>query len=136
MTCQSVLPAVVLIPLSLMPTFLGDADRAYVVAALLLSSGFAWSAGQLALRRSIASARRLLLVSIVYLPALLIVFMADKMSLAGMETAWAERVHTSGFRSEARQRIPSHGGPLQVAFPRRGIAPVSYRAPRRSASAA
>jgi len=49
---------------------------------------------------------------------------------------YVEPVHTSGFRSEARQRILSHGGPLQVAFPRRRIAPVSYRAPRRSASAA
>lgn len=72
---QSVLPAVALIPLSLLPTFLGAADRAYLGGALLLSSGFAWYATQLALRRSNASARRLLLASIVYLPALMMLWM-------------------------------------------------------------
>src|SRR5882724_6445908 len=74
---QSVLPALALIPLSLMPAFLGDADRAYLVGALLLGSGFAWYAAQLALRRSNASARRLLLASIFYLPALLMLWMVD-----------------------------------------------------------
>jgi heme o synthase len=74
---QSVLPAVALIPLSLLPTFLGAADRAYLVGALLLSSGFAWYATQLALRRSNASARRLLLASIFYLPALMMLWMVD-----------------------------------------------------------
>ena len=82
MIWQSVLPAVALIPLSLMPTFLGDADRAYLIGALLLSSGFAWYAAQLALRRSNAIARRLLVVSIVYLPALLMLLMAAKISPA------------------------------------------------------
>jgi protoheme IX farnesyltransferase len=76
MTWHSVLPAAALIPLSLMPTFLGYADRAYLVGALLLSSSFAWCAVQLALRRSNAVARRLLLASIVYLPALLVLLMA------------------------------------------------------------
>ena len=73
---QSVLPAVALIPLSLMPTLLGTADRAYGVGAVLLGSGFAWCATRLALRRSNASARRLLLASIFYLPALLMLLMA------------------------------------------------------------
>ena len=76
MAWQSVLPAVVLIPLSAMPTFRGDADHAYLVAVLLLGAGFAWCAAQLALRRSNASARRLLLASIVYLPALLMLLVA------------------------------------------------------------
>ena len=74
---QSVLPALALIPLSLMPTFLGAADRVYLVGAFLLSSGFVWFAGRLALRRSNASARRLLLASIFYLPALLMLWMVD-----------------------------------------------------------
>ena len=81
MAWQSVLPAVALIPLSLMPTFLGDADRAYLIGAVLLSSGFAWYAAQLALRRSNAIARRLLFASIIYLPALLTLLMAQKTSL-------------------------------------------------------
>jgi heme o synthase len=75
---QSVLPTVALIPLSLLPTFLGAADRAYLIGALLLSSGFAWYAIQLSLRRSNASARRLLLASIFYLPALLVLWMLER----------------------------------------------------------
>ena len=78
MAWQSVLPAVALIPLSLMPTFLGDADRASLIAPLLLGAGFAGYAAHLALRRSNASARRLLLASIVYLPTLLILLMAER----------------------------------------------------------
>jgi len=78
MAWQSVLPAVALIPLTLMPTFLGDADRAYLLGPLLLGVGFAWYAAHLALRKSNASARRLLLASIVYLPALLILLMAER----------------------------------------------------------
>ena len=82
MASQSVLPAAALLPLSLVPTLLGYADRAYLVGAFLLSSGFAWYAAQLALRRSNAIARRLLVVSIVYLPALLMLLMAAKISPA------------------------------------------------------
>jgi protoheme IX farnesyltransferase len=80
---QSALPAVALIPLSLLPTFLGAADRAYLGGALLLSSGFAWYATQLALRKSNASARRLLLASIFYLPALMVVWMVDTVYRSG-----------------------------------------------------
>jgi len=79
---QCVLPAVVLFPVSLMPTFLGHADRAYLPGAFLLTSGLAWYAAQLALRRSNATARRLLFASIIYLPALLMLLMAEKTSPA------------------------------------------------------
>ncbi|HTP30464.1 MAG TPA: UbiA family prenyltransferase, partial [Anaeromyxobacteraceae bacterium] len=68
---QAVLPALALLPLSLMPTFLSGADRAYLIGAFLLGSGFAWYAAQLGFRRSNASARSLLFASIVYLPVLL-----------------------------------------------------------------
>ena len=79
---QSAFPAVALIPLSLTPTLLGHADRAYLIGALLLSSGFVWCATRLAVRRSNATARRLLLASIIYLPALLGLMMAEKAWLA------------------------------------------------------
>ena len=82
MAWQSALPAVALIPLSLTPTLLGHADRAYLIGALLLSSGFVWCATRLAVRRSNATARRLLLASIIYLPALLGLMMAEKAWLA------------------------------------------------------
>ena len=75
---QSLLPAVALIPLSLTPTFLGAAGRAYLVGAFVLSAGFVWFAAQLAVRRSNASARRLLLASISYLPTLLVLLVIGK----------------------------------------------------------
>ena len=73
---HSLLPALALIPLSLMPTCLGDANRAYLIGAFLLSASFAWCAAQLALQRSNVTARRLLFGSILYLPALLTLLMA------------------------------------------------------------
>ena len=75
---QAVLPAAALIPMSLTPTLLVAADLAYPVGALLLSAGIAWYATQLALRKSNSSARRLLFASIIYLPALLVLMMAEK----------------------------------------------------------
>jgi len=75
---QAVLPALALIPLSLTPTLLGYADRAYLLGALPLSSGFAWYAAQLGRRRSNRVARRLLLASIIYLPVLLVLMMVEK----------------------------------------------------------
>jgi protoheme IX farnesyltransferase len=75
---QSILPAVALIPLSLLPTFLGTADRTYLVGAFLLSSGFSCYAARLAFRRSNVSARGLLLASIFYLPALLVLWMLER----------------------------------------------------------
>jgi heme O synthase-like polyprenyltransferase len=56
------------------------AEREQVLGALLLGSGFVWYAAQLALRRSNASARRLLRASIFYLPALLVLWMFERAS--------------------------------------------------------
>jgi len=78
MAWQSLLPPLALVPLSLTPTFLGDAGSIYLVGALLLSSGFFYYAAQLALRKSNAAARRLLFASIIYLPLLLLLMMLDK----------------------------------------------------------
>jgi heme O synthase-like polyprenyltransferase len=74
------LPAVALIPLGLLPTFIDGTHRIYRVGAFLISSGFAGYAAQLALRKSNASARRLLLASIFYLPALLVLWLLERAS--------------------------------------------------------
>lgn len=66
---QSVLPAIVLVPVSLTPTLLGHAGFVYVIGALLLSSGFLYCAARLAIHGSNAVARRLLFASIIYLPS-------------------------------------------------------------------
>src|SRR6266567_228444 len=78
MACQSLVAPLVLIPLSLTPTFLGHAGLIYLVGALLLSSSFFYYGARLALRRSNVIARRLLFASIVYLPLVFVLMVLDK----------------------------------------------------------
>jgi len=65
---QSVLPALALASVAFAPMALRHANPVFVTATLLLSLGFLYCAARLALIRSNQSARRLLLVSILYLP--------------------------------------------------------------------
>src|SRR5229473_1780986 len=78
MAWQSVLPALALIPLSLVPVFLGRAGTVYAVAALLLGFYFFYSGAQLAFRHSNSAARRLLLASIIYLPFMFLLMVLAK----------------------------------------------------------
>jgi heme o synthase len=74
---QSVLPALALVSVAFAPMALRHANPALVAGTLLLSLGFLYFAARLALLRSNQSARRLLLVSILYLPVVfLLVVMA------------------------------------------------------------
>jgi protoheme IX farnesyltransferase len=66
---QSVLPAVALIPITLAPMFLRQVNAVLSAGILLADLGFAYYALRLSLDRSNRSARRLLLVSVIYLPA-------------------------------------------------------------------
>jgi heme o synthase len=65
---QSVLPAVALVPVAFAPIALRHANPVLVAGTLFLSLGFLYFAARLALIRSSQSARRLLLVSVLYLP--------------------------------------------------------------------
>jgi protoheme IX farnesyltransferase len=65
---QSVLPSLALIPTAVASQILLHANQALVVATLLLSLSFLFFAARLAGIRSNGAARRLLLVSVVYLP--------------------------------------------------------------------
>ncbi len=77
MEWQSVLPALALVSVAFAPMALRHANPLFVAGTLLLSLGFLYFAAQLALIRSSQSARRLLLVSILYLPlAFLLVVLA------------------------------------------------------------
>jgi protoheme IX farnesyltransferase len=67
-----------LIPASLMPVFLGQAGKVYLVGALVLGLGFFHFGMRLAVQRSNALARRLVLASIVYLPLVFALLMVDK----------------------------------------------------------
>jgi heme o synthase len=69
---QTVLPLLALVPLSLLPAWSGEA-KSYLIGALLLGMGFVYYGGQFVLRRSNSAARRLLVASVIYLPALFVV---------------------------------------------------------------
>ncbi len=75
---QALLYAVALLPVSLAPTVWGTTGRVYFFGALVLTGWLIWAAGAAALRRTHARARRLFLVSVAYLPVLLVLMMLDK----------------------------------------------------------
>ena len=68
MALQAVLPCLLLVPASLIPLILAHSSFPYWVANLLLTSGFLFYAVRLAVGRSNVVAKRLLFVSIIYLP--------------------------------------------------------------------
>jgi protoheme IX farnesyltransferase len=67
-----------LLPVALMPTLMGMAGVVYFAAALVLGGVFLHAANALRRSGAVADARRLLLVSLLYLPALLAVMALDK----------------------------------------------------------
>ena len=75
---QAALQAAALLAVSLAPTPLGLAGPAYFFGALLLSTAFLLAAIEAARAPSAPSARRLFLVSLVYLPALLTLMLLDR----------------------------------------------------------
>jgi heme o synthase len=78
MAWQSVTPALALIPLSVAPVRLGHAGVGYLIGTWVLGSGFLYCAAKLALRRSNAIARQLLSTSIIYLPLMFALILADR----------------------------------------------------------
>ena len=75
---QSVVPALLLVPISVIPALLGDEGRIYFVGAVLLGLSFLYCAARLAFRRSNVIARQLLLASIIYLPSVLLLMLLDR----------------------------------------------------------
>jgi protoheme IX farnesyltransferase len=78
MAWQSTLPALALIPVSLVPGLTGLAGPVYTVGTLLLGSYFCCCGAQLAVRKSNADARRLLFLSIIYLPFVFVLMVLNK----------------------------------------------------------
>lgn len=76
---QSAVYAAALLPLSLAPTLMGMAGRVYFAGALVLTLAFAGLAIRFALTRSMLDARRLFFASIIYLPLLWILMIADRL---------------------------------------------------------
>ena len=69
---QTLLWSVALVPASLMPVLFGLGDVRYLVLSLILGGAFLASAAWFAYERSLRSARGLIVLSILYLPALFV----------------------------------------------------------------
>jgi protoheme IX farnesyltransferase len=67
---QTLLPLLVLGPVSLLLAMTNKPGAAYCIGAVLLWAGFSYYGARFALRKSNSSARHLLAVSIIYLPSL------------------------------------------------------------------
>ena len=78
---QIVATAALLIPVSLIPTWIGMAGNWYLAGALLLGAMYFWYGFQVNRDRSLVRARQVLLSSIAYLPLLYILMVADRTSL-------------------------------------------------------
>jgi heme o synthase len=70
-----------LIPVSLIPTVLGQAGWLYVVGATMLGGGMLYCGIRLAFARTNSLARQLLTASVVYLPLVFVLLMLDKVSI-------------------------------------------------------
>ncbi len=78
---QIVLNCLALLAVGLLPTLIGMTGPVYFVAMLILGLGFLGFGLDLARSRTVESARRLVLVSLVYLPLTFLVMVLDKMPL-------------------------------------------------------
>lgn len=76
---QSIVYAAALVPLSLAPTLIGLAGQLYFAGALALGLAFFYLAFRFARTRSVRDARTLFFGSIIYLPVLWIVMIANKL---------------------------------------------------------
>lgn len=73
-----------LVMVALMPTFVGMAGAVYFVAALILSGMLLWYGIVFARFRNRDAARQLMLASLIYLPALLLIMALDKAPLQSL----------------------------------------------------
>ena len=79
--CQIVCDCLVLLIVSLLPTLIGFAGPVYFVGALTLGIGLLGCGCAFTLWRSTTAVRRLVLASLVHLPALLLLMVLDKVPL-------------------------------------------------------
>lgn len=77
-TLQSALPAMLLLPCSMVPSFIGFTGNIYLAGASLLGVAFGYYVVRQAFDHSNSAARRLLFASIIYLPAVFLLLVLDK----------------------------------------------------------
>jgi heme o synthase len=75
---QSVIPAALLAPISLVPELIGAEGRIYLLGAAVLGLAFLYCARRLAFQPSNRIARQLLLASIAYLPCVFLLMLLDR----------------------------------------------------------
>ena len=75
---QIVIYTIMLIPVSLLPAFLGISGRIYLYGAAILGLLFLYSSIRAAISKSRLSARQLLLASVIYLPLLFILMVLNR----------------------------------------------------------
>jgi protoheme IX farnesyltransferase len=78
---QIVLYSIALIPISLLPKWMGMTGSIYLIGALVLGLCFLYSGVRVLLDRSKLRARRVLLTSVVYLPVLYLLMVLDPVRL-------------------------------------------------------
>ncbi|MGH9659968.1 MAG: heme o synthase [Bryobacteraceae bacterium] len=78
---QMVLYSLALIPVSLLPSVFGMSGRWYLAGAALLGLWFLYSGVQVALDRTILRARKVLIVSVIYLPLVYGLMLLDRPGL-------------------------------------------------------
>lgn len=77
---QAALHAAALVPVSLAPAVVGMGGPLYFVGAALLSAGYLWASVSAARRPSRDGARRLFSASLIYLPSVLALMIADRIA--------------------------------------------------------
>jgi protoheme IX farnesyltransferase len=75
---QIVVFSALLLPVSLAPFFIGFAGLIYLIGASLLGLWFLWVSIQTARAKSVEKARKLLLVSVIYIPLIFLLMVFDK----------------------------------------------------------
>jgi protoheme IX farnesyltransferase len=73
--------SVLLLPISLLPSFLSMTGAIYLVGATLLGLMYIWSGVRVARERSTVTARKVLLASVAYLPLLYLLMVVDRPGL-------------------------------------------------------
>jgi len=73
--------ALLLVPVSLLPTYLGMSGNWYLFGAALMSLTYVYYSFRIMGNRTVPAARRILMTSIVYLPALYCLMMVDRVGL-------------------------------------------------------
>jgi heme o synthase len=77
---QAALHAAALVPVSLAPAIVGLGGPLYFFGAVLLSGGYLWASVAAARHPSREAARRLFFASLIYLPSVLAVMLADRLA--------------------------------------------------------